>query len=199
MAGGRQRAFDKQEALDKAMRVFWLKGYAGSSLTDLTSAMGINKPSMYAAFGNKEQLFIEATEHYIENYAKQHVRHLQQEGRSLKDRIRAYLLSVVAAQCDVNNPRGCYISLCVSDSVSETIPDTALQTIEKARDFTQEYLTDFFAGEINKHHLDSAHRPSELALFFISMLHGTAAMARGGKNLQELEKVVDYAIRVLDS
>ena len=52
MRAGRKRAFDKQEALDKAMRVFWASGYSGTSLSDLTTALGINKPSLYAAFGN---------------------------------------------------------------------------------------------------------------------------------------------------
>ncbi|MCB1719370.1 MAG: helix-turn-helix transcriptional regulator, partial [Candidatus Competibacteraceae bacterium] len=51
MSAGRKRAFDKAEALDKAMRVFWENGYSGTSVTDLTAALGINKPSMYAAFG----------------------------------------------------------------------------------------------------------------------------------------------------
>jgi AcrR family transcriptional regulator len=61
---GRPRAFDPDEALDKALRVFWAKGYEGASMTDLTEAMGINKPSLYAAFGNKESLFRKALERY---------------------------------------------------------------------------------------------------------------------------------------
>lgn len=61
---GRPRAFDLDMALDKALEVFWQKGYEGASLPDLTEAMGINKPSLYAAFGNKEQLFLKAIERY---------------------------------------------------------------------------------------------------------------------------------------
>jgi AcrR family transcriptional regulator len=61
---GRPRAFDTEEALDRAMRVFWQKGYLGTSLSDLTDAMGINRPSLYAAFGNKKSLFRKVLDRY---------------------------------------------------------------------------------------------------------------------------------------
>src|ERR1700724_62726 len=61
---GRPRAFDVEKALHGAMQVFWRKGYLGTSLSDLTEAMGINRPSLYAAFGNKESLFRKALDHY---------------------------------------------------------------------------------------------------------------------------------------
>jgi AcrR family transcriptional regulator len=61
---GRPRAFDIEKALHRAMRVFWRKGYLGTSLSDLTDAMGINRPSLYAAFGNKKSLFRKALKHY---------------------------------------------------------------------------------------------------------------------------------------
>ena len=61
---GRPRNFDRAQALQKAMEVFWSKGYEGASLTDLTEAMGINSPSLYGAFGSKEGLFREAVELY---------------------------------------------------------------------------------------------------------------------------------------
>src|ERR1700688_1910055 len=62
----RPRAFDGQKALHQAMQVFWRKGYLGTSLSDLTGAMGINRPSLYAAFGNKKSLFRKALTHYAE-------------------------------------------------------------------------------------------------------------------------------------
>ena len=61
---GRPRAFDAEKALDRAMQVFWRKGYLGASLSDLTDAMGINRPSLYAAFGNKKSLFRKALDRY---------------------------------------------------------------------------------------------------------------------------------------
>src|SRR3984893_8054267 len=63
---GRSRSFDIDRALDRALRVFWRKGYEGASLSDLTKAMGVNRPSLYAAFGNKEALFKKAIDRYVE-------------------------------------------------------------------------------------------------------------------------------------
>src|ERR1700745_1218581 len=63
---GRPRAFDPDAALDRAMHVFWAKGYEGASLSDLTRAMRINRPSLYAAFGNKEQLFRKVLDRYMD-------------------------------------------------------------------------------------------------------------------------------------
>ena len=64
MAVGRPRAFDTDKALDCALQVFWQKGYKSASMSDLTEAMGINRPSLYAAFGNKEELFRKALDRY---------------------------------------------------------------------------------------------------------------------------------------
>src|SRR5206468_3156330 len=63
---GRPREFDADKALDQALRIFWKHGYEGASLPELTRAMGINRPSMYAAFGNKEALFRKAVERYMQ-------------------------------------------------------------------------------------------------------------------------------------
>src|SRR5713226_503112 len=66
MAMGRPREFDLPQALDQALQVFWRNGYEGASIADLTAAMGINPPSLYAAFGNKEELFRKALDRYAE-------------------------------------------------------------------------------------------------------------------------------------
>ncbi len=76
MSAGRKRTFDEEQALEAAMRVFWQKGYVGTSLSDLTAALGINKPSLYAAFGNKEQLFASALARYGSRYGLPHAEHL---------------------------------------------------------------------------------------------------------------------------
>jgi AcrR family transcriptional regulator len=73
---GRPRAFDIDEALDRAVLVFWSKGFEGASLDDLTEAMGISRPSLYRAFGNKEDLFYKALERYTEGLAASFARAL---------------------------------------------------------------------------------------------------------------------------
>ena len=121
MNAGRKRSFCKEAALDKAMRVFWENGYAGTSLAHLTEALGINKPSLYAAFGNKEQLFAAAMEHYMEKYAAQNMdRLINPPEAPLKDRLRAYLAGIIDVICDCDSPKGCMFvkSSCESGSVA---------------------------------------------------------------------------------
>lgn len=197
MAGGRQREFDKYQALDDAMHVFWKKGFTAASLTDLTGAMGINKPSMYATFGNKEKLFVQATEHYIEHYAKSHV-YLLHEDKPLPERLNNYLMSVIGAQCSLDGPKGCYISLCVSESASESIPEGASEMMEHARDFAENFLTGYFTNEIKNRTLSAATDAAVLARFVVAILHGTAAMARGGKTIEDFEPVVATVVSTLN-
>jgi AcrR family transcriptional regulator len=197
MAAGRQRTFDKHQALEAAMRVFWQKGYVGASLADLTQSMGINKPSMYAAFGNKEQLFIQATKHYIDHFAAGHARFLHDETHPLTQRLKQFLLSAVASQCGGHGPKGCYLSVCVSESASPDLPDQAQATIEQAKDLTENLLSCFFQQGKDNGELDTAIDAQHLAQYFVTLLHGTAAMARAGKNLAELERLIDLSLTLI--
>lgn len=87
---GRKRSFDKQQALDKAMRLFWANGFSGTSISALAAILGINKPSLYAAFGNKEQLFKASLDHYAECYGEPSVLKLHEpDTDSLEERLEA--------------------------------------------------------------------------------------------------------------
>jgi len=197
MSGGRKRAFDREEALDNAMRMFWKKGYVGASLSDLTECMGVNKPSMYGAFGNKEQLFVSAMEHYVAQYASPHGKYLLQSEYSLRARIRNYMMSVVTEQCNPDKPGGCYISLCVGEAAGNGLPAEAVDAVNQARDFAESHLCDFFQQEQHLGSLGSHVSPLDGARFIITILHGTAAMARGGKSLSDLTPLVDHALNGL--
>src|SRR5260221_2120905 len=105
MPVGRPRAFDIEKALDRALNVFWRKGYEGASLSDLTRAMRINRPSLYAAFGNKESLFCKALDRYAEGPAA-YVREALQESTARAMVVRL-LHRAVELFPDPTNLRGC--------------------------------------------------------------------------------------------
>jgi AcrR family transcriptional regulator len=102
---GRPRAFDLDTALDQALELFWQKGYEGTSLTDLTTAMGISRPSLYAAFGNKEALFRKALARYLAGPAAAAARTL--EHADVGSAIRGWLESAAEFLTCPEHPRGC--------------------------------------------------------------------------------------------
>src|SRR5579872_5952299 len=102
---GRPRSFDAEQALDRALEVFWQKGYEGASLTNLTKAMGIERPSLYAAFGDKESLFRQALDRYSER-ALGYTSEALSEKRA-RIAIERLLRETVALQTDPRNPKGC--------------------------------------------------------------------------------------------
>src|SRR5262245_4209103 len=107
MSAGRPRAFDIDLALDRALTVFWRKGYEGASLPDLTRAMGINRPSLYAAFGNKETLFRKAVARYLEGpgqYVQEALR--APTARTMVEQLLQGTIDMVAG---ADHPPGCLL------------------------------------------------------------------------------------------
>ncbi|MBF6482277.1 TetR/AcrR family transcriptional regulator, partial [Nocardia cyriacigeorgica] len=130
---GRPRAFDRDVALRRAMEVFWEHGYEGASMTDLTSAMGINSPSLYAAFGGKEALFREAIELYGRTEGGLTARALREEPTA-RAAIEAMLRDNAVAYTAPDKPHGCMVVLAGStyttrtESVREFLIDMRKQT-----------------------------------------------------------------------
>lgn len=191
MASGRKKQFDEQTALEAAMNVFWQKGYVGASLTDLTQRMGINKPSMYSAFGNKEALFIKATQCYIDTKVAPHVDLLFQEGVIFKERLKNHMMSIVSMQCNADQVKGCYLALCQSELLSDDIPEQAQHILKKADVMTSEMYTKLFNSDAESIEIGLNKNAKANGLSIYTILKGTASMARSGIDKSELEYSID--------
>lgn len=191
MTSGRKREFDAEIALEAAMQVFWQKGYAGASLTDLIDSMGINKPSMYRAFGNKEALFVKATQRYLDTRMQPHLKLLQQTELPLRQRIKNHMMSILAMQCDAEHAKGCYLVLCQSEMISGNVPDEAADILARADALPKQLYTDLFLQSPESIQLGLHNHAQANALALYTLLKGTASMARCGTSLAQLEFAVD--------
>jgi AcrR family transcriptional regulator len=104
---GRPTNFDHDEALEKALQVFWAHGYEGASMAELTEALGINKPSIYAAFGNKEELFHKALDKYLSGPLSYISEAMGQP--TARESVEKFLTKSAELLTNPNNPRGCMV------------------------------------------------------------------------------------------
>lgn len=188
---GRPRGFDADEALERAMKVFWEQGYEGASLTDLTSAMGITRKSMYAAFGNKEDLFRKALDRYTDGPASYAARAM--ELPSAREVATAFLTGSVRATTSPGCPAGC---LGVQGSLAAGDAGRVAQgTLTAWRDDGRARLRDRFRRAVDEGDLPPDADPELLARYLMTVANGIAVQAAGGATRPELQRVADAALR----
>lgn len=193
---GRPRSFDRDAALRQALELFRQKGYDGASLTDLTRAMGINAPSLYAAFGCKEALFREAAELYASTDAAEGTRILN-ETRATRAAIDG-LLRATAAICKTSGPTvGCFIAL----SAPNPTPENAalcrdLATLRQGR--TRE-IRDRLARGVKEGELPASADIDAMSVFYATIVQGMSQQARDGLNCVQLDALVKSAMQAWDA
>ena len=188
---GRPRAFDVDEALDRAVRVFWAQGYEGASLEDLTAAMGITRTSMYRAFGNKEELFGKALERYTAGTASYVARALAEPtARGVAD---AFLTGSVDSSTQPDCPAGC---LGVQGSLAAGESGRpARDALAAWREAGTAHLRNRFQQALDDGDLPAGADPSLLARYLMTVANGIAVQASGGATRGELQQVADLALR----
>jgi AcrR family transcriptional regulator len=191
MAMGRPREFDLPQALDQALQVFWRNGYEGASIADLTAAMGINPPSLYAAFGNKEGLFRKA----LDRYAEQHMKFWNKalEAPTARGMVEHLLRESANFLTEARNPPGC---LFVRGALSCSEAADAIQKELAARRAASEVkLRDRLEVARNDGKLPPELDPTDYARYLMTVMEGMSVHAAGGATREELHKVADMVLR----
>ena len=189
---GRPRSFDRDDALDRAMREFWQRGYDSTSIAGLTEVMGINAPSLYSAFGDKRALFEAAIQRYMETEGVVLWEGLE-EAPTARKGLEQVLRVIATAYADPSTPRGCMV---LSSATSLETADPDLQdALRLLRQVRRQTLEDRFRRAINDGERSADTDIGALARFFAATVQGLSAEARDGATHDDLQQIVTYALR----
>jgi AcrR family transcriptional regulator len=188
---GRPRGFDADQALDRAVEVFWRQGYEGASLSDLTAAMGINRTSMYAAFGNKRELFDKA----LARYAAIDMAYVRDAlaAPTAREVVETFLDGNIKAVTAPGRPPGCFsIQSGLSCGPDNAEVSTALARARKGGELA---MRDRLRCAIQEGDLAPENDPDKLARYIMTVSEGLSVHAAAGATREELAEVVDIALR----
>jgi AcrR family transcriptional regulator len=188
---GRPRAFDTDVALERAMHVFWAKGYEGASLSDLTQAMRINRPSLYAAFGNKERLFGKVLDRYMNGPLAFFQKALATQ--KARDVIEQIFFGVANMAGDPRVPAGCLVvqgALACGDAAGSVRKEIAARRAAAKGALRRRLQQAKREGDLPKN-----ADPAELAHYVMTVLHGMAVQGADGASRDQLRRVAQIALR----
>lgn len=192
---GRPRKFEKEIVLKIALDLFRQKGFDNTSLEDLTLALKINKPSLYAAFGNKEELFQEVLEAYISGPTAYFYEVLNEH--SSKEMVRKLLTKSIELLFYNETPYGCLV---VMSTASEQLQKTGIQQkLVNALKVHQQKLVEFLEHAKKEGQLKKDSDPIRLALYVVTLHKGLSLQAINGSSKLELLSLVDQVVELWPS
>ena len=195
MGMGRPREFDAETALDQAMEVFWRHGYEGATIAQLTEAMGINPPSLYACFGNKEGLLKAALDRYTK------LRGVWMDevvaAPTARDVAERMLMGIAEKQTDPANPPGCLLVQggIACGSGSENVPFE----LAARRAQNEDQLRDRFVHAKAEGDLKPSSDPAALARYVSAVSVGMGVMASSGADREALRQVANVAVQAVEA
>lgn len=192
---GRPRSFDRDEALRRAMMLFWERGFQATSMSELTAAMGINAPSLYAAFGSKDALYREAMALYEEGDGVELGRQIA-EAPSAKAAIEAYLMRSAALFTRPGKPAGCMVVLSVVHGAG-TSPRTG-DALREARADAQAAIEARLRRAVEAKELPATCDAAAISSFYVTVQQGMSIRARDGATRPELEAIAQAAMAAWD-
>lgn len=183
---GRPPGFDRLAALDAAVPVFWARGYEGASVDDLTAAMGLNRSSLYQAFGDKRALFFEALDRYGETVGSAPLAALRSAPGPFAEAARAFVMAAINSQTDPSHPLGCLVTCVLADSAGlDSECRDRLASILRA---TDDALTARATSARDAGELPTSSDPRRIAFMLSSLMHSLSLRARAGEKPDALRR-----------
>ncbi|WP_404382857.1 TetR/AcrR family transcriptional regulator [Caenispirillum salinarum] len=192
----RTRSFDRDDALEAALGLFWAKGYEGTSLADLTRAMGLSKSSLYDTFGDKHALFLAAFDRYADTRMRPALAILEDDGRPARIRLEAFLRRFITLKVRDGDRRGCMIG----NTAVELAPhdEAAAARVKGALAHIEEALHTLLAEARDTGEIDPGKDPRALARFLTAMVQGLRVLSKADADPRALDDVVRQTLSVLD-
>jgi len=186
----RPRAFDADKTLDAALRLFWERGYCGASVDDLVQATGVARGSLYAAFGDKERLFLAALELYEARFGGPMVSAATAPGLSGRDAVAALLAARIEALSDPTTPAGCF--------GVNTLADGAAPAKARERLFRSINGQFTFIKQLVGRDVTVELETDKLAWFYVGVIQGLGTLARAGADARALTSMAEAAVCLLE-
>jgi AcrR family transcriptional regulator len=193
MRRGRPREFDIDAALDAALLLFWRHGYEGVSMAMLTEAMGVNAPSLYAAFGSKEMLFQRALERYLERPASYLPMALQEP--TARKAVEQLFRGAIEMVMNPRHPDGCL--LVQGALASGPVAEPVRKELNRRRAGAEMLVRKRLECAIEEGDLPKSVDPANLARFIITVIWGMSVQASGGATREQLQDVAELALGCL--
>lgn len=189
-ARGRPRCFNLDEALDRSLLLFWQKGFQNTSLDEIAEAVGVKKPSLYAAFGDKEMLF----QKVLQRYACKLSEPVQALNRydDVREAINAFIELGIAAGCSNGRPRGCLLASAFADST--LLSPNLAKEIKALVNQVDQAVAQRLKKAVRDRQLPADFDVKGTAKFLITLMHGVALRSRAGENRADLERIKKAAL-----
>lgn len=193
---GRPRTFDREAALKRALSVFWRRGYEPASISELCAAMKVNPPSLYAAFGNKTQLFMEAVQHYEDVYWNAAWERMA-EIPDIREAMAGFFKEAAGILTSQDAPCGCLVILAATNVSAESqgVNDALRALRKQGKDWFRSRLR----RAVEERQLPAKTDVEALASALNTMLEGMSLQARDGVTHDELHRVATIAMAMLPS
>ncbi|WP_027134271.1 TetR/AcrR family transcriptional regulator [Geminicoccus roseus] len=190
--GGRPRKFERSQALERALELFWERGYEGASMADLSAAMGMHSPSIYAAFGSKEELFREVTEQYERRFSAQ-LADLLESAPTASAAIAAFFRQAIQTYTD--SARGCFFVLAAATCSAGN--DQVRAHLARKRGWVLRVIRERLERGCREGDLPADTDVEALAAYLVAVVQGISLQARDGTPKEMLEAVAATALASL--